>query len=70
MSAHYQDRVVKRNRPVKEPRARIIGSEPDRNIVASGAYVDDVPSHWILVVIHGTTSTSDDIEGVLMIINS
>ncbi len=55
---------------MKEPWSRIISREPNRNIVSCVTNVDDISSHGILVVVDGTTSTSDNIEGVLITINS
>ncbi len=63
-------KAVKGKRPVKEPWPRIISHEPNRNIVSHITNVDDVSSHRILVVVDGTTSTLNDIEGVLITINS
>ncbi len=70
MLASYQIKAVEGNPPVKKPRSRIIGGEPDCHIVVRVTGVDDISSHRILIVIHRTICASDDIEGMLVRINS
>ncbi len=65
-----QLKAVKGKQPVKEPWSRIISYEPNHNIISHITNVDNVSSHRILVVVDSTTSTLNDIKGVLITINS
>lgn len=50
--------------PVQDPRARVVGSEPDSNIIASYTHCDDVALDGVHVVIGITACTPDDVEDV------
>lgn len=52
--------------PVHDPRARVIGSEANRDVVASGTYVHDVSSYGIVIVVRITPSTANDVERMPM----
>lgn len=50
--------------PVQDPGARVVGSEPDGNIIAIYTHRDDVALDGVHVVIGITACTPDDIEDV------
>lgn len=50
--------------PVQDPGARVVGSEPDGDIIAIYAHRDDVTLDRVHVVIGITACTPDDIEDV------
>ena len=53
--------------PVQEPRAGVVGGEPNRDVVARYASADCIALDRVIVVVHGTASAADDAERVLKI---
>lgn len=52
------------NVPVHDPGARVVGLEPNSDIVRSVANADDVTLNGVSVVVGGTSGTANDTEGV------
>lgn len=51
--------------PVHNPWARIISPESDSDIVASSTNADHISLNGINIIIYATSSTANDIEGML-----
>ncbi len=50
---------------VKEPRARVVGRETNRDVVPCGAGADSVALRRVHVVVVAAPRAADDVEGVL-----
>ena len=57
------------NVAVEEPRTRIVGEEPDRDVVASDADTDNITTYGVIEVVGRIPSTTDHGEGVPMQVN-
>ncbi len=55
------------NVTVEEPRARVVGREPDSDIVTCSPRTDGVALRRVHVVVVGAACAADDVEGVLRV---
>lgn len=51
---------------VKEPRAKIVGEETNRDIIPSGTNTHDIPNNRVVIVVSRVTSAANHIEIVAM----
>jgi hypothetical protein len=65
----YERVQVPINVAVEEPRARVVGEEPDRDIIASVADAHDVADDRVFEVVRRITSTADHGERMSMQVN-
>ena len=49
---------------VKEPRPRVVGLEPDRDIIVRVAEADNVAHDGVVVVVRRASRAADDVEDV------
>ena len=50
---------------VEEPRARVVGEEPNRYDIRTGASAHDIANDRVVEVVGRVSSAPDDVEGVL-----
>lgn len=50
--------------PVHDPRAIVVGSESEGNVITRNATVHDVALHWVVVVVGIASGATDDVKGV------
>jgi hypothetical protein len=60
----HQKKGRKGKIPVEEPRARVVGAEADRDVVAGRADSNDVAAGRVVVVVGRAAGAADNIEGV------
>ena len=54
------------NVAMEEPRSRVVSRETECNIVGACSNADDITADRVSIVVHRTTSTANDGEGVLI----